>query len=239
MTHTKKTQQVGYAPEQNKKMVFWATLCVSLLLHLWISVHISRIYSSESPVVIELTMKDISKPFVRNIPRPRMRHQAPRITDIKKQEIRERRIPPIKIPMNEPRVVSPVTEGIAVPQIPLAGPVPECRVAGMIGFSAMEAPSPYFTEKDYFDMMRMKIEGNKVYPEKARRLHQQGNVRVFFIIGPEGEVLSLKIVKASRYPMLNQAALKAVERSAPFSRPPSSIFKGEVKLELTIQFELR
>ena len=213
-------------------------LCVSLVIHICMAVHISRLYSSEPPVVIELTMKDISKPFVRNIPRPRMRHQAPPVTDIKKQEIREIRIPPIKIPMEEPRVVSPVTEAIGVPKIPMAGPVPECSVAGRIDFSAMEAPPAYFTKKDYFDMMRMKIEGNKIYPEKARRLHQQGNVRVFFVIGPAGEVLSLKIIKPSRYPMLNQAALKAVKKSVPFPRPPSSLFKGDLKLELTIQFEL-
>ncbi|SMC95689.1 protein TonB [Desulfocicer vacuolatum DSM 3385] len=239
MDHTKEFQQVASVSEQNKKMVFWATLCLSLLIHLWMSVHISRLYSSESPVVIELSMKDISKPFVRNIPRPRMRHRAPRITDVKHQEIQERRTPPMKIPLNEPRVNSPLIQGISVPKIPMAGPVPESSVAGTMGLAPMEAPPAYFTKKDYFDMMRMKIEGNKIYPEKARRLHQQGNVRVFFVIDSAGRVSSLKIVKPSKYPMLNQAALKAVEKSVPFPRPPSSLFKGDLKLELTIQFELR
>ncbi len=51
-------------------MVFGITLLVSFLIHFFMFIHISRLYSSETPVVIELSMKDMSKPFVRSIPRP-------------------------------------------------------------------------------------------------------------------------------------------------------------------------
>lgn len=144
----------------------------------------------------------------------------------------------MKIPRSETKVVSPVTESITVPEIPDFVSVPEGSVAGMVPFEPMEAPSDYITSKEYFDMMRVKIEANKLYPENARQRHQEGKVRVYFIIGPEGEVLSLKIVKGSRYKALNRAALEAVKKSAPFPKPPSSLFKGDLKLELTIQFEL-
>lgn len=219
-------------------MVFSITLLVSFLIHFFMFIHISRLYSSETPVAIELTMKDVSKPFVRSIPRPRVRTRVPRITDVKKQLVRERRIPPMNIPMDESKVVSPVTEAVSVPKLEAIGAIPEGAVAGIVGFEPAEAPSDFITAGDYFDMMRIKIEGNKVYPEGARRLHQEGNVRVFFVIGRNGEVLALKITKGSRYEVLNRAALEAVRKSAPFPRPPSSLFKGDLKLELTIQFEL-
>jgi len=45
-------------------------------------------------------------------------------------------------------------------------------------------------------------------------------------------------VKTSRYKVLDIAALKAVKDAAPFPKPPSRFFKGEIPLELTVVFEL-
>ncbi len=225
--------------KRKKNMVFWGTMLVSLVIHLWMFVHISRIYSSETPVVIELSMKDVSKPFVRSIPRPRVRSSTPQVRDVKQQVVRETRIPPMKIPVNEARIISPVTESISVPEASPVSAVPEGAVAGMVAFEPMEkTPPDFITTRDYIDMINMKIQSNQAYPEKARRRHEEGNVRVFFIIDRNGNVVSLKIRKPSRYRELNQAALEAVKKSAPFPSPPSSLFKGDLKLELTIQFEL-
>lgn len=230
---------MAYSSEQRKKnMVFQGTMCFSLLVHMCLFVHISKFYSSEPPVVLELTMKDVSKPFVRSIPRPRVRTSAPQVRDIKKQVVRERKIAPMNIPRNETKVVSPVSQAISAPEVPDLSTLQQGTVAGMVPFESMEAPSDYITSKEYFDMMRIKIEGNKLYPENARHLHQEGKVRVYFVIDQHGEVVSLKIIKGCRYKALNRAALKAVKKSAPFPKPPSSIFKGDLKLELTIHFEL-
>jgi protein TonB len=230
---------VAYTSEKSKtNLIFAMTIFVSFLIHLFMFIHISRLYSSETPVVLELTMKDVSKPSVRSIPRPRTRTQAPRITDVKKQIVQARQIRFMDIPSNESKVVSPVTEAISVPRIEALGPIPEGALAGMVGFEPAAPPSDFITAEDYFDMMRIKIEGNKKYPEDARRLHREGSVRVFFVIAPDGEVVSIKIIKGSRYKLLDRAALDAVRKSSPFPRVPSSLFKGDLKVELTIQFEL-
>ena len=58
------------------------------------------------------------------------------------------------------------------------------------------------------------------------------------MIAKNGRISDLKIVKPARHNSLNKAALKAVRDSAPFSVPPSNLFKESLKIEITILFEL-
>ena len=49
----------------------------------------------------------------------------------------------------------------------------------------------------------------------------------------DGNVRDLIVIKRA-----HSSALDAVQRAAPFPRPPASLFKRELLLELTIVFEL-
>ncbi|MBF0232461.1 MAG: energy transducer TonB [Desulfamplus sp.] len=98
--------------------------------------------------------------------------------------------------------------------------------------------SEEISAKQYFNAIRQMIEKNRRYPQMARRRNQEGSVRVRFLIDSNGNVNSLEIVKRSDYESLNQAALEAVKRAAPFSKPPAYIDESALKLELTINFKL-
>jgi len=74
-----------------------ALIGISLVVHLLIFMHVSGIYRSKALSYIELTMMDISKPFRRSIPQPRMRHKTPKIQNVKKLNIQKQNIPHIKI----------------------------------------------------------------------------------------------------------------------------------------------
>ena len=98
--------------------------------------------------------------------------------------------------------------------------------------------SDYVTSNDYFEMVRLKIERHKKYPDSARARHIEGQTVIGFVIAPDGHVSSLKVVRSSKNSALDNAALNAVKEASPFPRPPKHLFKGPISLEITIAFEL-
>jgi protein TonB len=204
---------------------------VSLGIHLVIFLHISGIYNSKALTYIELTLQNISKPPGRSIPRPRHRPKAPQPMDVKRLKITQRRIPhlkPIKMNSTEKDLPDSLVEAINMPDIPAT---PGLNIANW-------SPGELETSSSYLEMVRLKIERHKEYPDMARVRQIEGLVTIRFVITPEGGVRAVEIAKTSRHKVLDTAALRAVERAAPFPKPPRRFFKGEVPLELTIVFEL-
>ncbi|MBU1170982.1 MAG: energy transducer TonB [Proteobacteria bacterium] len=204
-----------------------AMIAVSVLVHGVLLVYISGIYRSESLTVIELSMKDGIEPSGRAIPRPRIRPPAPAVTlpSIPKA------MPRCDMPTEDKTLAKALMETIQTP-ISTAD-----QVEGLSGLFSGDGQG-LFSKNDYYDMVRMKIESAKQYPEKARGRMIEGRVTVRFTITPDGQVSSLAILKYSGHRSLDQAALKAVENASPFARPPSNLFDGPLHMELTITFEL-
>jgi len=117
------------------------------------------------------------------------------------------------------------------------------------GFSAEEIPAlPQSGVKpasaprkeagsDYFSQVRRLIEEAKVYPLRARLAGYEGEVRVSFCIRRDGRVFDIKLLSPSPYEVLNQAALKTIERAAPFPPPPSTL-SAPLCLNLKMTFRL-
>ena len=49
-------------------------------------------------------------------------------------------------------------------------------------------------EAQYLSKLRSQIEKNKVYPNSAKRLNQNGKVYVTFIISKDGQIINIKII---------------------------------------------
>lgn len=206
-------------------------LGVSLGIHLIIFMHIAGIYRSNALTYIELTLQGVSKPSIRSIPRPRHRPKAPQPMDVKRLKIAHRHIPSFKTIKMEPaekHLLDSLVEGISMPDIP---PTSGLNIADW-------NPEGLETSSSYLEMVRLKIEQHKSYPDMAKVRQIEGSVTIRFVITPEGEVRALEIAKTSRHLVLDEAALRAVESAAPFPKPPRHLFKGEIPLELTILFEL-
>jgi protein TonB len=74
------------------------------------------------------------------------------------------------------------------------------------------------------------------YPREAALAHQQGTVVVRLVVGQGGRVLKADAVEACPYPLLNQAAVRAVRER--WSRPPApKISPGT--WDVSIEFQLR
>ena len=91
----------------------------------------------------------------------------------------------------------------------------------------------------YLGQIQRIIEGAKEYPEASRRAGRQGKVKVQFTIFRNGNVDNIKLLTRTPYPNLNQEAIDAVERSAPFLSFPDSLTQKSVKVILPFRFELQ
>ena len=211
-------------------------IVVSLCIHLLLFLHVSGIYSARALRYIELTLHDVSKPSLRSIPRPRHRPKLlPEQEDIKRLSVTQQLIPqlkPIKMEPPETDLSESLVEAVSVPDIPAM------RELDITNWSLADAYADYAASYSYLDLVRLRIEREKEYPEVARTQKVEGQVVIRFVITPEGGVRALEVAKASNSPELDNAALRAVRDAAPYPKPPRRIFKGEVPLELTIVFEL-
>jgi TonB family protein len=92
--------------------------------------------------------------------------------------------------------------------------------------------------KGYIGKIQRLIEGAKQYPEASRKAGREGKVKVQFTIYQDGKVDNIKLLTQTPYPNLNQEAMDAVKRAAPFSGFPDSLTEKSVKVILPFRFEL-
>jgi protein TonB len=107
-----------------------------------------------------------------------------------------------------------------------------------LALSASAAAAGFMTRSDYVELLRMRVDSLKVYPESAHALGKQGCVVVRFIVGKDGLIRQKTLVRGSGTPALDKAALHAVDRAAPFPMPPAGLFAYPLTLQIEICFEL-
>jgi len=225
--------------ERRPNWLLRSLIMVSLAIHMVIFMHITGLYRSSLLTYIELTLRDTSKPPTRSIPRPRHRTKQPdRIRDVKSLNVTPRMIPqlkPIRIEPAERDLPDSLVERKSILDIPN---VPILDISEWSPDEPDVVSDNYATSNSYLEMVKLKIEKHKKYPDKARIRQIEGSVTIRFLITSEGDVSAAEVVKTSRYRVLDTAALKAVKDATPFPKPPKHFFKGEVPLEITIVFEL-
>ncbi len=90
---------------------------------------------------------------------------------------------------------------------------------------------------EYKSMVRTIIEQNIFYPMVARKRGYEGRVGLYFYILKDGTIAGLRVSSPCNHRVLNRAAIRIVERAAPF--PPVRIGKDRVMMEVEIVFRLR
>jgi len=201
--------------------------------------HITNLYRSSMLTYIELTLKDISKPPVRSIPRPRLRPKTPeQPSDVKRLKVSPRPIPEFK-PMRMAPVEADLPESLVERiSMPDTTNVPGLNIYDWNPENLVTTDDQAITSSSYLDMVRLKIESYKRYPKMARIMQIEGRVTISFTILLAGNAKSVKVVKSSKFNILDQAALNAVKNASPFPRPPVHLFKGEIPLKISLVFEL-
>jgi len=82
------------------------------------------------------------------------------------------------------------------------------------------------------------IEGQKHYPEIARRLRHEGNVQVRFRLAADGELLSSGISIPCAHAELDEAALAAVRAVPRYPQFPGELGVGAREFVVTLSFRL-
>lgn len=70
-----------------------------------------------------------------------------------------------------------------------------------------------------FATIRSAILANLRYPMIARRHGWSGKVEIAFLVTPEGGVGELRVQRSSGHEVLDEEAMAAIRRSAPFAPP--------------------
>ncbi len=104
-----------------------------------------------------------------------------------------------------------------------------------IAFNVAEA----LAQRDYTPLVVGQIYKSIAYPNRAAEKNQQGTVRIGLVVDRSGELLSVVATQESEYRLLNQAALKAVKKAAPFPALPEGIKADSFELNLPITFRLQ
>lgn len=205
-------------------------LGVSLVIHLIILGQIAGLYNARSLVFIDLALRNMSKPFSRDIPRPRLRpkdkvepHEARKIKTIKPVP----HFKPLKLDPADKDIPDDIGAAISTPEIP-----------GLPGIGADHADMAFTSARDYLELVKNSIQRAKQYPQPARTRQIEGRVTLKFVIAPDGTLKESRIIGPCPHEILNAAAQRAIRDASPFPRPPPRFFKGDIPLQITLAFEL-
>lgn len=217
---------------------------LSLVIHVFIFLHMARIYENSAMSYIELTMHQFSKPDIRKIPTPRQRQKIEPVQAVKTLKPKTAAVPKLQIDPVKMQKVDRSFEQVNMPDLPdninISGlNIPRLAAAQPPAETApVQEQVEFTTAKEYFDMLNLRIASTKKYPEAAKARQIEGRVKVEFVLQTDGTLSDIKIVKSSRHRDLDDAAVEAVKKASPFPRPPSFIFKEAVRMRVNILFEL-
>ncbi|MCR5218324.1 TonB family protein [Treponema sp.] len=89
---------------------------------------------------------------------------------------------------------------------------------------------------DYKTYVLKRISAKKSYPVACRSKGETGSVKLHVIVSPDGSLKLYEIITACQYEKLNEAALKAVKKAAPFKQMKEGL--KELDLIFTMEFSL-
>jgi periplasmic protein TonB len=236
-----------------------AMMSVSLVVHIVLFWSFSSVPMFQRHIVPDLTFENLSEPPSRVIPRPRSVAKEPvdmdEVKDIRNFKASRAAVPPpvsatpapagkgsyglgFVAGMNSSATAGEATLSVpSVPGIPLGKPgmhISQWNPGGMGDIGT----SDFSSSSTYLEIVKLRIEKHKKYPEAAKRNHHEGSVGLRFVITLDGGIKDVEVVKSSQNSSLDQAALQALEKAAPFPKPPARFFKEEVSLQISIIFEL-
>lgn len=93
--------------------------------------------------------------------------------------------------------------------------------------------------RNYYGRLATWLARHKRYPLQARRLGQEGTVKVTFTVSRSGRVLAKHITQSSGHPLLDSEAQAMLDRASPLPRIPASLGRDSLTISLPVAFALR
>lgn len=92
---------------------------------------------------------------------------------------------------------------------------------------------------DWQKSIVLKIHENKRYPKLARRKRIEGEVKLQFTIDRYGKIISKEIAKSSGWPVLDNAALKVLQKIGKLPTPPNHLTGDSFTLVIPIRYRFK
>lgn len=93
-------------------------------------------------------------------------------------------------------------------------------------------------ERSYFSELSAKLARYKRYPNRARRLNEEGIVVLFITVKRDGTVTESYISKSSGYPKLDDAVLSMLKKASPLPAFPDDMKQSKLSINIPIDFKL-
>jgi protein TonB len=100
-----------------------------------------------------------------------------------------------------------------------------------------DSPPAPTTVEAWKRSISIQLESKRVFPPEATG--QSGTAKVKFVIDRQGKVISRELVQSAGSAVLDAAALRIIERSEPFPRPPDELTDDHFTFVAPIAFAKR
>ena len=155
-------------------------------------------------------------------------------------------IQPIKpVAAVQSRIAIPVAQSVpVVPATPIATQAPAVIVPQVVAKETPKvitppSPLPVNIEREFLDAhlgeIRSLLLQHLKYPPNARRLKMQGEVRVSFLLNTDGSVENIKVVQSSGFDILDEDAMRLIEKTASLFPKPTK----QVRINAPLGYVLR
>ncbi|MEK6725663.1 MAG: TonB family protein [Deltaproteobacteria bacterium] len=177
--------------------------------------------------------------------------------------IKEAYVPDKSITVPEPveRPVEEVPQEVRVPSVPHPIEMPEAPVKpnlfsfreetakieeervsiGIDGFkeeATISLQAPDIQYESYIHKVGEKIKGVWKYPEEAKKAGLQGRGVISFTLNRQGELIEVKILTSSGYPILDTAIIDAVKKAAKYYPFQENMPVKRVNIVATFEYYL-
>jgi protein TonB len=170
----------------------------------------------KAPLKMALTAFVVEQPKEQQKPKE---EPKPKLPEPKHHEIIKKEPVPVPIPVKEPLIEEPKEEVSEDVQTPIAQPIQAQN-------SGAEALSSSMVEDDHIiAIIRAAIdkEAKKDYPSKAKKLRMEGIAKVKIRIDQDGKITLLEITESSGFSMLDQSAIKSIQKASKNFPKPSKV----------------
>jgi protein TonB len=116
---------------------------------------------------------------------------------------------------------------------------PPTMASAEFGNSALDVEMLAQQEHHYRLEIIKRIENNKFFPKRARKMRQTGDVVIEFTLMRDGSLSDAKVLESTAPPILEKAALKAIRVSALFPPFPEIITRDSWSFRTSLEYRLR
>jgi protein TonB len=229
------------------------TIVASIVLHVLATIVIPNVSFEPAikPEPLKIEIIKIPEPVVEKpklIEPPKPKPVVKKVEPKKQEKPIQKVIPkptPVVLPevTPEPPAVEPETKVIAVTAKPDAPPNPEPPVPVVAPSPPPPPPGPSSDEINsardaYKNALWSSIAKHKNYPRIAKMRGWQGDVMLELSLDGNGQLLKKSVIESSGYDVLDEEALRMVEKAVPFAVPPSALRGNNFTIRVPVPFKL-